>query len=756
MTNLKALLLASTCAGLALVSTTARAADAPQKSTDEVATVVVTAQKREQKLQDVPMGITVAGAEQLDRQQVTQIHDLDRISPAVSFVDGAPGGGAGIRGIATQTFTPSAEASVGVVVDGVPQGNVNESNLFDVERVEVLRGPQGTLFGQSASAGVINIVTRAPKIGEFSGRLHVDYADDGSVGSKYGEQVVQGVVNLPLTATSAVRVAAFENRVDGIERDSVSGKIGVNDDTGFRIRYLNDLTSNLRMNLIVDYDVDHEAGPNLFVFSKAVNPTTISALAACGITASASNTEVCANYPTANKTTNGGVSAQFDYQLGDYTLTSITSFRQRNEDPNRSDIVSLKGVFPQLYSPNQIFKLRQASQEFRITSPTGHPLEWTVGAFASRFTNWTGGLPFSIVAPDSFAPPFLQVTDNPVAKGDIGKNYSTTVAVFGDATYHFNDKLSVFGGLRFNRESVGDLQVYSLNIHPVSAVIGPLPTIAIYNNVPETISTTVNNVSERIGVQYKVQTDLMVYGTVSTGFKGPQANDTVFGVTPTIVRPEKPTAFEIGAKGQVGGVGVDVNLFYDKVKDYQGQKCVINPNLVCGGANVPEVTTKGLEIDVFGRPIHNLTLNGGFIYNPVKYPSNYIGSDGTNLGGTQITGAPVTKFTLSGEYLVDLPDDYQGFIDFDTTYKSKIHVYPSNLPIYDLGAHWVTGARVGLKLPDGRTRVSLYVRNIANTPEPVNIYPGPLNATGQISGDTQSIVGKQGLRIVGLSLDSRF
>ena len=254
------------------------------------------------------MAITVAGADQLDRQQITQVHDLDRISPAVSFVDGAPGGGAGIRGIATQSFTPSAEASVGIVVDGVPQGNVNASNLFDMQRVEVLRGPQGMLFGQSSSAGVINMVTQAPKLGEVSGRLHIDYADDGSVGSKYGERVLQGVINLPVTEHSAARISVFENRNDGVEKDVGSGQKDIDDDFGFRVRYLANLSANLKLNLIADYDRDDQSGPSLFTVRATPNASTQAALAACGITPSASNQAVCGAYATGSNLENGGLS----------------------------------------------------------------------------------------------------------------------------------------------------------------------------------------------------------------------------------------------------------------------------------------------------------------------------------------------------------------------------------------------------------------------------------------------------------------
>ncbi len=748
---------------LALMATTslislgfAAGADAQATTTTEDTTVVVvTAQKREQKLQDVPMAITVAGAAQLERQQITTVRDLDRVSPAVTFVDGAPGGGAGIRGIATQSFTPSAEASVGIVVDNVPQGNVNVSNLFDMERVEVLRGPQGMLFGQSASAGVINMVTKAPKIGDVSGRLHMDFADNGTAGSQYGEAVVQGVMNLPIDDHSAVRFSGFYNNVNGVEHDNAQNGDNQNTDFGFRIRYLNNLTDNLKLNIIADYDHQKYEGNHTFVFRSAATPAVVAALAACGITASEDNNVGCSLFPSNESYDNAGLSAQFDYTMGDYTLTSVTSFRLRDLGHNTLDIVALQGagIYPQLYQ-DQTGKLRQTSQELRITSPAGGAFDWVAGAYLSRSTYNNHGSRGLTIIPD------------PVAKIQQLGDYATstdTAAVFGQLNWHFTDKLSGLIGARVSQVDVADREVFTKTIHlpflpfpPFTPV--PFEADLLSGAAPHTaqLDTSVSNVSGRIGLQYEFNANLMAYGTLSRGFKAPQINDTVFQddagniLAPVVVRPEIPTSAELGMKGMVGKVGIDVNLFYTKVKDYQGQSCVFTPALTCGPKNVSEVISKGLEIDLFGKPMHNLTLNGGFIYNPVTYPDAYVGSDGSNLGGTQMTGAPKYKFNLSGEYVFDLSGDYQGFVNFDTTYKSLIHIYPSTSTLYDVAAHWISGGKVGVRFPDRKTTLSLYVRNIGNTPDPINIYPGPQG------GDTQQIIGKQGLRVVGISFDKSF
>src|SRR3984957_251469 len=163
--------------------------------------VTVTAERRPEALRDAPGAVTVVNAQQLADQHVYNISELAQTTPALEIIQafGGPGGGGQIRGIGTQSFTRSAEGAVGIVVDGISQGNVNISNLFDVQHIEVLEGPQGTLFGLTSSAGVISILTNAPDPSGFHTMWHADYANKGTAGSLFGQETLQGVVNLPLS-----------------------------------------------------------------------------------------------------------------------------------------------------------------------------------------------------------------------------------------------------------------------------------------------------------------------------------------------------------------------------------------------------------------------------------------------------------------------------------------------------------------------------------------------------------------------------
>jgi iron complex outermembrane recepter protein len=263
--------------------------------------VIVTAQKRPEKLQDVPIAVTVVGAEQLQAQRVYTVADLARTAPSLEMIQafGGPGGGGQIRGVGTQSFTRSAEGAVGIVVDGVPQGNVPNNAIFDISRVEVLRGPQGTLFGLTSSAGVINMETVAPNPDRFSGMAHVDFSDGGTAGSNFGQQTLRAAFNAPLTADSALRISVNGNRYKGVERNAATGQDNVQKDIAVRARYLWNASDAVTVNLIADYDKRQQNyfDPQFVYVDVPVGSPLAAQLAACGIVASYSNNSRCSNLP---------------------------------------------------------------------------------------------------------------------------------------------------------------------------------------------------------------------------------------------------------------------------------------------------------------------------------------------------------------------------------------------------------------------------------------------------------------------------
>src|SRR6204780_918282 len=260
-----------------------------------LAEIVVTAEKRSEKLKDVPVPVTVVTGPQLADQHIYSIAGLARTTPALEMVQAfrARGGGGQIRGIGTNSFSPAAEGAVGIVVDDVPQGDVNITNLYDLQRIEVLKGPQGTLFGLTAPAGVINITSAAPDPSKFMTSAHIDYSDDGKFGSKFGEETERAVLNAPLSDNAAIRLAVSDDRTKGVQVNNYTGDDNISTEWGGRLRFLLKATDDLTINLSADYD---RRGQNYndpeFDYVSA-NPALTQQLAACGITPSYQNQARC-------------------------------------------------------------------------------------------------------------------------------------------------------------------------------------------------------------------------------------------------------------------------------------------------------------------------------------------------------------------------------------------------------------------------------------------------------------------------------
>jgi iron complex outermembrane receptor protein len=279
-------------------------------------------------------------------------------------------------------------------------------------------------------------------------------------------------------------------------------------------------------------------------------------------------------------------------------------------------------------------------------------------------------------------------------------------------------------------------------------------------------------------VQYKFGPDLTSYATVTRGYKGPQVTPAAQGVPTTVLAAEKPTAYEIGLKGAAldGRIGVDANVFYTKVENFQGQRCSITSIgvLACPPESIPSITTKGFELGLFGAPLPGLTINGGYIYDIAEYPDGYTGYDPNNLnGGTtdlaneQLVNVPKNKFTLTADYSHPF-GGIDGFVSMDTVYKSAIRFGPTGDDRFIYPSHWNVGARLGVRSQSGAWSVALFARNLTNEHEPITLFggpsftspspfapPGSAAANGFVNGISQIYAASE-LRQVGLTLDVRF
>ncbi len=755
--NRKQALLGATAA-VALIAichpAAAQSADqTPDRTTVEE--IVVTANKREERLQDVPTAVTVVGGDQLARQNVTEVADITRAAPALNTA--GPFGALSMRGIGSISFSRTSESSVGVVVDNVALagGSATPPALFDIARVEVLSGPQGTLFGRNSSGGVLNIVTNAPNPAKFEAIAHAD------VGSREN-LVARGVVNIPLSETAALRVSGAYSAAPRQHENMLSGDWNQQIGKSARARLLWEPTSGIAVNIIGDYtEFARDGGGPWSVYHATPGSALSQRLAACGVVVGQSNNQACIDGGNKGANETYGVSGQVDFAMGDYTLTSITAARAIRLSSDAYDADS-----------TQAFRLNQTgpsntdnfSQELRLTSPAGGRVEYVVGAYYfdssyDGFTTQRGPLLTDL------GMPFI-----------VGQTLTTTahtasLALFGQSTFNVTDDFRLVAGLRYGSEKVKARTVGKL----VPSAVAPIASIAGAQG-----SISDEYLSWRVGAQYDFTDDLMAYLTFAEGYKGPAINDQASGVNvPVLVQPEVPKTTELGLKSTLfdGRLGANLAIFYTKVDDFQAQ--FFDPSIsayVFG--NAPELTSKGFTLDLFGRPMQGLTVNAGVAYTDAKYGDGYVVAcsqlqtaaqgcqnivvggavvgKGDDAGGNRLVGTPEWKITSSVEYERDIASAANGFIQIDAVYTSKVNWDAAYNPIAVNAPATIVGGRIGVRTLDRRHGASIFVRNLFDTYRPVARFATP-TAGQQLDPQSYSqIAGPESSRVVGISLDTKF
>jgi iron complex outermembrane receptor protein len=731
--------------------------EAAKKADNGIQTVVVTAQKRAQSIKEVPVAITAVSAAQLERAGVKDISDLSKTAASLEFGPqsaGGPGNSASIRGIGTAVFTLSAESSVGMVVDGVPQGATASSLMLDLARVEVLRGPQGTLFGKNASAGVLNMATQEPIIGDSSGSVSLEFK------GKHGA-AVRATGNIPLNDISALRISGSAERNKGVLHNVLTGEDSITDNAGARLRYLLKPNSDLSINLIGE--ASNQRNENAVFFAPSVayatntagNHSPLAEFASCGVTVSKTNNDVCSDGAELQHTQVRGLSAQVDWNLpSGSTLTSITAYRTRKQGPDSVNI-GMSNTYDKIYNLDPHKDVRQVSQELRIASPIKQPLEYVAGLFYADSTNFKDANVIIVPNPALPSPPVPRsITTNNLQRAGM-----TTKALFGQATYHLTDVTALIAGLRYTRDTVSSAFTQS-SVVSFAGFSTPATVKSASGEANQ------SNVSGKLGLQHAISRDVNVYATLSRGYKGPQIdNESLVNAATAsgtfkgnLVRPELPTSIEAGTKLSFLQRRLDVDLaaFHTKIKDFQEQNCTLNNvgALSCIPLNVPNVTTKGIEADIRARPVPQLQLGMSLaVILDTAYPAGFT-FDGNNVGGQRLLYSPRNKATLNGDYSWTLPGDYELKLGGDLVYKSRVRYCNTTDLECSFGGHSVQSLRLALRSPDDKWGATLYGRNLADKRVPnAIIYPLPGKGAG--SGYAYNL-GENSFRRIGVTLDYRF
>lgn len=763
---MRATILMGTAIALLATPATAQqiASDAPN---EPFADIVVTAQKREERLQDVPVAVSVLSGSMLEAQGGATLENAQYLIPTLNFRKSGTtlNQALFLRGVGTINFSIAAEPSVAAVLDGVVLQRAGEGfgDLVDIERIEVLRGPQGTLFGKNASAGVVNIVTRRP-----TDRLE-GYAEGSFFFNNGNEYRLRGGVNIPFTADVRGRFTAFWGEYEGNYVNSFTGRrVNGYDRWGLRGTIEADIADAVTLTFIGDYrKADDDCCAESIGQRPANNAQFI--LPADSFRGNRS-TIVAQNLVTATQEESWGLSMQADIDAGTLgTVTSITAFRKwKNTEIRDGDWISapIVGV-PQLHDDGPQSS-DTFSQEIRLASPTGQTIEYVVGAYYSKATNrrvFTRNVtlcnapPSPVVGVLGCGEPGSGPVTFPSGSADFGSKFDN-LAFFGQASWNLSDSLTLIGGLRYTYDvlSVDHIRRTTLagpGIQPnfdqgVFAGIGS-------NGIPFRAKTSNDNWSGRLGAQLRLSDSHMLYGTYARGYKGPAYN-IFFNLTAigtNAIAPETVDSFEVGLKNTLldGRVVLNLAAYYAKYENYQAN----NPDVVAGVVvtrltNAGEVSTRGFEVDLLARPTDSLSVSGGLAYTDARVDSFRLPPGGNPAqvipSGTPLANAPKWKASLAADNRfplggVDLI--VGGALAYQSSQLSEFSANPAVRAVTTIGGYAIVDASVALADPDDRFRLTFQARNLFNE------YFAASIASGGPGGSFRYIIPREAGRFFGLT-----
>jgi len=665
--------------------------------------IIVTANKREQSLQDIPLSVSVTSGETIQRAAIVDIIDLQTSVPSlrVNQLQSSAQTNFTIRGYGNGANNPGIEPAVSVFIDGVPRTRTASAlaDLPTIERIEVLSGPQSTLFGKNASAGVISVSTLLPE-DSFGGMIE-------ATGGNYGARIIKGTVTGPLSDTVSYRLSASDNSSDGYGTNITTGS-GVNsrDRSAIRGQLLFEPADDLTIRLIADYNEIDEVccSASSLVYGQA-SQVAIMVAADNGFDTTpvdpwARNLNM--NFDPFNKLVGKGVSVQVDKDLGYATLTSITSSRRQSLESNFDADFTAADIL----GDNRVdYDFENLTQEFRLTSNSDDDLQWMVGMFYSDedvhsertvtygddvapFAEFliAGGLSAAGMGGSVAAAggglnlvSFLLTStpgtlDGTAALADTWFRPNTgnvdetfdmsaeSLSIFTQMDYNLSDQLTVTLGLNYTEDEkdvtpsvIVDDAFAAL---PLTAVgLGALAGLQLFPPFPdygagtdETGNFKSDDVTHTFRLAYDMNDSITVYASHSTGFKATSVNMSVDGRTPgnRAADPEEATNIEVGLKASFDNGYLNVAYFEQTIEGFQSN--------VFGGTgfnleNAGEETHEGLELDGMFALSENLTVGLSAVYIDAVYDEFLNGTcDDTGLSEPQYT-CPTGQSTvdLSGQ-----------------------------------------------------------------------------------------------------------
>ncbi|HVR90573.1 MAG TPA: TonB-dependent receptor [Novosphingobium sp.] len=733
---------------------------APQASasTDELdaGVIIVTANRVAENIQNVPVAVTAVSDQQLRTNNLIDTKDLQRIVPTLGYAEavGARSSSFYVRGVGTFSTAESFDSSVGTAVNGIPAGRNSTAftDMVDVERVEVLEGPQGLLFGRNASAGLINVVYNKPRFNLQS--------FDGRVGfGNFKELQLTGAYNFSNSDKMALRATGWHFAHNGYINAPFQGRdLGKRDSFGGRLALR--LAPSDKLDILLTVGATTADNDPFVTTTRAFVSTRFGVQAVelgLGLMPGPNNRTNNGVAEVFYKTRNQNYAAVVDYSLGDVTLTSSTGFERFTLD-DAHDSSATPGPYQVLQTEQQTIK--QFTQELRLANDPGSRLRIVAGLFYFDLRD-------SVASTAAFVAQFPSTQTQLAAQDVRSKSY----AVFGQATFDLLPQLRVLAGGRYSHDNV--YANVRRTVPPGQPIIAGLSSPGAQLgaiNFESRIKDT--EPSWRFGLQYDVYRDVMTYATVSHGYKaagldlGGSVTTAQIAVNGARVLPETVTNYEVGVRSQLFDRRVTLNLtaFHEVFRNFQVSTVITGPPLTTLTQNAKRLTSSGVTAQATARLGEHLSIASNVAYvdakfkefpNATCYAGQPVGPAGSGpgfcVGGSQdLAGKPLPnspKWTVqfSGDFHAPVSAELEVFANANYQYRSRVNFDLGQDPLAFQGGYDLVNLSAGVRSEDGSWSLRAYLDNAFNTNFVSRIIPG--------NPAVRNITTYQSERRFGLTLD---
>lgn len=706
-------------------------ADAAQEPSAGIEDIIVTAQRFEDTAQKTPLVITTITGD--DLAGVSNVRQLQAVTPGVQISPAGNNVQTYVRGVGTFAATTNQESAIAYNVDGVflYTSMMATPLIYDLERVEVLKGPQGTLYGRNASGGAINLITTGARLGRTEGYV------EGELGN-YDLRRIVGAVNLPLGETAAIRFSGQHVEHDGYLSDGTDDQKLTSGRVRFKWEASPDVTLQLRG------DISHSGGNGA---GTTITPNPLDEKFVGGLDP---RFQTGVPFPPVFGTSllsfppnprpffdddQWSVSAQLDANLGFATLTVLPAYRYENVDMR---------TYAPGYEVRELQKGHQKSLEVRLANRSD-ALKWVLGGYYFKMDQ-----DIEQIVREELT--FLHIDD-------LFKNEVESYAFFGEATFSVSDQFRVIGGLRYTHEKG---RIFGTN----NSIIGPPGIINPFTGLPNVQTVAFNPfgfpgnvtgelldfsfdnpqkasaVTWKVGAEYDLAPDSLLFATVSRGFKGGGAFVDTGGANSTF-KPEYLTAFQLGSRNRFLDNTLQLNFeaFYWKLKDQQIPYLGLNSfqQVTFITANAGRAHMYGGSVDAVYKLTRDDTFHFGVEYVKSKYDSfvrtvpsfgilpntichltGYNPTPGSaapttfDCSGLPLLRAPKWSGSASYEHRFDLGNDSEIRFDGDMTFQSSSYIDSNYTPIMKQDSVALFNARLTYQSPGDRFEVTAWIRNIAN------------------------------------------